>query len=309
MRRRELEMRDLRNFLAVAETLHFGRAASQLGIAQPVLSQQIKRMEAMIGHTLLERTPRGVTLTPVGAYFQRRAEVLRANLQDAIRTARRIGGGEDGSLIVGVCGSVMLTRFSEVVKRFRTSHSQVDLQLRELDAEQHIEQLLDGTVDISILRDGQPTEGLLMQTLYCEPLIAILPEGHPLAGKRKLQLAKLKEERFVIFSPAMARIVGVCFAAGFRPNIVQEALQWATVVSLVGSGMGVSIAPACVSRLSVAGTTYRPLQSEGRSTIDVVTRTELKNPAAKTLLGMVQEEFGKRTGAYRRALGPSQACV
>ena len=302
-------MRDLRNFLAVAETLHFGRAASQLGISQPVLSQQIKQMELMLGHALFERTPRGATLTPVGVYFQRRAEVLRANLQDAIRTARRIGRGADGSLVVGVCGSVMLTRFSEVVKRFRSSHSQVDLQLRELDAEQHIEQLLDGTVDISILRDGEPNEGLLMQTLYCEPFIAILPEGHPLAGKRKLQLAKLKEERYVIFSPGMARIVGVCRAAGFRPNIVQEALQWATVVSLVGSGMGVSIAPACVSRLSVAGTTYRPLQSEGRSTIDVVTRTDLKNPAAKTLLGMVQEEFGKRTGSYRCALGPTQACV
>jgi DNA-binding transcriptional LysR family regulator len=133
-----------------------------------------------------------------------------------------------------------------------------------------------------------------MQTLYCEPLIAILPERRRLAGKVKMQLAKSRKERFVVFSPGMTRILGVCFAAGFRPNIVQEALQWATVVSLVGSGMGVSIAPACVSRLSVAGTTYRPLQSKGRSTIDVVTRTELKNPAAKTLLGMVQEEFGKR---------------
>src|ERR1700677_4077281 len=93
MRRQELEMRDLRNFLAIAETLHFGRAASQLGIAQPVLSQQIKRMETMLGHPLFERTPRGVTLTPVGVYFQRRAEVLWANLQDTVQTARRIGRG------------------------------------------------------------------------------------------------------------------------------------------------------------------------------------------------------------------------
>jgi DNA-binding transcriptional LysR family regulator len=297
-------MRDLCNFLAVAETLHFGRAASQLGIAQPVLSQQIKQMETMLGHPLFERTARGVTLTPVGVYFQRRAEVLRANLQDAIQTARRIGQGEDGSLVVGVCGSVMFTRFSEVVKRFRGSHPQVDLQLRDLNASQQVEQLLDGTLDISVLRDGQPRDGLLIQTLYREPLIAILPERHPLAGKGKLRLDKLREERFVVFSPATARIVGLCFAAGFQPNIVQEAPQWATVVSLVGAGMGVSIAPTCVSRLSVAGTTYRRLQSEGRSTIDVVTRTQLKNPAAKTLLGMVQKEFGKR-----RTLDGDRSCM
>ena len=294
MRRQELEMRDLHNFLAIAETLHFGRAASQLGIAQPVLSQQIKRMETMLGHRLFERTPRGVTLTPVGVYFQRRAAVLRANLQDTVQTARRIGRGEDGSLVVGVCGSVMFTRFSEVVKQFRGSHPQVDLQLRDLNACQQVEQLLDGTLDISVLRDGKPRDGLLMQTLYREPLIAILPDRHPLAGKGKLRLDKLREERFVVFSPATARILGLCFAAGFQPNIVQEAPQWATVVSLVGAGMGVSIAPACVSRLSIPGTTYRPLQSEGRSTIDIVTRTDLKNPAAKTLLSMVQKEFGTR---------------
>jgi DNA-binding transcriptional LysR family regulator len=133
-----------------------------------------------------------------------------------------------------------------------------------------------------------------MQTLYREPLIAILPERHALAGKGNLRLDKLREERFVVFSPATVRILGLCFAAGFQPNIVQEAPQWATVVSLVGAGMGVSIAPACVSRLSIPGTTHRPLQSEGRSTIDVVTRKELKNPAAKALLGMVQGEFGER---------------
>jgi hypothetical protein len=160
----------------------------------------------MLGHPLFERTPRGVTLTPVGVYFQRRAEVLWANLQDTVQTAQRIGRGEDGSLVVGVCGSVMFTRFSEVVKRFRGSYPQVDLQLRDLNACQQVEQLLDGTLDISVLRDGKPRDGLVLQTLYREPLIAILPERHPLAGKKKLRLEKLREERFVVFSPATARI-------------------------------------------------------------------------------------------------------
>jgi len=158
----------------------------------------------MLGHPLFERTPRGVTLTPVGVYFQRRAEVLWANLQDTVQTAQRIGRGEDGSLVVGVCGSVMFTRFSEVVKRFRGSHPHVDLQLRDLNACQQVEQLLDGTLDISVLRDGKPRDGLVLQTLYREPLIAILPERHPLAGKGKLRLEKLREERFVVFSPATA---------------------------------------------------------------------------------------------------------
>jgi DNA-binding transcriptional LysR family regulator len=297
MRRRELEMRDLRNFLAIAETLHFGRAATKLGIAQPNLSQQIKKMESLLGHALFERTTRGVRLTPVGVLFQRRAGALRANLQDAIETARRVGQGEEGNLVVGFSGSVMFSRFSKVVERFRSSHPKVHLHLKELHANEQIAQLLDGSLDISVIRDGEATEGLEMRTLSRESFIAILPEHHPLARKGKLQPALLKQEPFVLFSPTMARLafdrtIGLCLAAGFRPNIVQEAPQWATVVSLVGSGMGVSIAPACVARLKMVGVMYRPIHSLSYSTIDIGARSDMNNPAARLLLALAQKEFG-----------------
>ncbi|RZU39120.1 LysR substrate-binding domain-containing protein [Edaphobacter modestus] len=297
MRRRELELRDIRNFLALAETLHFGRAADRLGIAQPNLSQQIKQLEGTLGHALFERHARGVTITPVGEFFQRRAELLRDNLKDTIETAQRIGRGEEGNLIVGFSGSVMFSKASTVIERYRSGYPNVDLQLRELHANEQITQLLDGTLDISILRDGEPTEGLTIRTLMREPFVAILPQDHPLSVKKTLRPEMLKEERIVLFSPGIARlqferILGLCLAHGFRPNIVQEAPQWATVVSLVSVGMGISIAPACTSHLNVPGVVYRPIQSDSWTSIDVGTRVELKNPAAKTFLALAQKIFG-----------------
>lgn len=299
MRRREIEHRDIRNFLAVAGTLHFGRAARQLNIAQPVLSQQIKRMESLLGHTLFERTSRGVSLTTVGVFFQRRTQVLYSNLQDAIQTARNIGLGQEGNLIIGFSGSVMLSRFSYVIEQFRNSRPQVELHLRELHANEQIAQLRNGTLDVSVIRDGEPTEGLVIRTLSREPFVAILPAHHPLAGKKRLLPAQLKDERFILFAPTMARLayertIGLCLAAGFRPNIVQEAPQWTTVVSLVRSGLGVSIAPASVSNLSMRGVIYRPIQSKSHSTIDIGFRSDFRNAAVKLLLLMTQKEFGVR---------------
>src|ERR1700761_2622029 len=127
--RSSLDLQQIRYFLAVAETLHFGRAANKLGIAQPNLSLQIKRTEKILGFPLFERTTRGVTLTPVGIYLAKRAEVLHGSFEDAIRTAQQIGRGEEGTLSIGFSGSAMYSPLPLALERFRRKHPRIVVQL------------------------------------------------------------------------------------------------------------------------------------------------------------------------------------
>ncbi len=294
-----VDFRQMRYFLAVAETLHFGRAASKLGIAQPNLSLQIKRTEEALGYPLFERTTRGVTLTSVGAYLAKRAEVLQANFEDAIRTAQQIGRGEEGTLSIGFSGSAMYSRLPLALERFRRQHPRIVVQLREMYAHEQMPLLLDGTLDVGFIRDGSPTPGLRMTPLMREPFNAVFPQSHAMAkNKEPIWPRVLRDEQFVLFSPRIARLafhrtVGVCQADGFTPEISLEAPQWVTIVSLVAAGMGISLAPACVTKLNIPGVVFRPLRSKCWSSIDVWTKTNLANPAAKSLLAIAREEFSK----------------
>jgi DNA-binding transcriptional LysR family regulator len=291
-----LDLRQFRYFLAVAETLHFGRAAAKLGVAQPNLSQQIKKIETALGHVLFERTTRGVTLTPVGTFLAKRVELLQANLQDAIQTAERIGRGEEGSLSIGFSGSAMYSRTPRAIERFRRCFPKVAVQLRELYAYEQMPLLLDGTLDVGFIRDGPATTGLHMTPLLREHFVAVLPRRHSLAHRTSICPKELKNDRFVLFSPKIAklsydRIMDLCESDGFTPEIVQEAPQWLTVCTLVAAGMGVSLAPACIARVNISDVVYRPLRSKAWSSIDAWTKTEAANPAINALLTIGKEEF------------------
>ncbi|HLG94869.1 MAG TPA: LysR substrate-binding domain-containing protein [Bryobacteraceae bacterium] len=265
----EIELRHLRYFLAVAETLHFSRAAQRLGLAQPPLSQQIKQLEQLIGHRLFDRTTRGVKLTLAGQLLADRARSTIEKVHDDLAQVRRLGRGEEGTLTVGFAGSVMFTELRAAIEAYRRRYPKVELRLREMYTSALITGLLEGTLDLAFLRDGGPTEGVQVTTLFEEPFVAVLPEKHPLGGKRRLRVSDLRHEPFVFFARRMGplafdRTMACCEAHGFRPHIVQEAPQWPTLVRLVAAGLGVSLAPACVS----------PLQSRVRCTVTLTRVTE-----------------------------------
>src|SRR5579864_4927342 len=291
-----LDLRRFRYFLAVVETLHFGRAAAKLGVAQPNLSQQVKKIETALGHALFERTTRGVTLTAVGTFLAKRAELLQTNFQDAIETAQRIGRGEEGSLRIGFSGSAMFSRTPRAIERFRRLRPKVKVQLRQLYAHEQMPLLLDGTLDIGFIRDGPAALGLQMTPLLREHFVAVLPKDHAMAHRSSVSPKNFRTEHLVLFSPKIAkltyqRIIDLCEADGFMPNIVQEAPQWVTVSTLVAAGMGVSVAPACIARLSIPDVVYRPLRSKGWSSIEAWTKTGATNPVINVLLTIVKEEF------------------
>ncbi|MGC2661259.1 MAG: LysR family transcriptional regulator [Bryobacteraceae bacterium] len=294
----EIELRHLRYFLAVAETLHFGRAAQQLGMAQPPLSQQIRSLERILGYALLDRTTRGVRLTRVGQYFVERARATIAKMQDDIEMARRLGGGREGVLTVGFSGSIMLTALPTAIERYRRQFPAVELRLRELVTAEQIPSLLDGALDVALLRDGEAQDGLKMESILRERFIAILPARHKLAKRASIRAGELREEPFVLFARRMGplafdRTMACCQSEGFVPNVVQDAPQWQTTVRLVAAGLGVSLAPACVATVVVPGVVYKKVNSRQWTSVDIGMRSGLDNPAAEAFAGIVRRHFVK----------------
>jgi len=292
-----VDLRQIKYFLAVAETLHFSRAATKLGMAQPNLSLQIRKFEDALGCSLFERTTRGVVLTSAGAYLARRAEMLQSQFEEVIHVTQQIGRGEEGALAIGFSGSAMYGRLPLALERFRRQHPRVAVQLREMYAPDQMPLLLDGTLDVGFIRDGPPTSGIKMIALTREPFYALLPQSHPLATEKgPLRPGALRNERFVLFAPRIARLafertMQVCQDDGFTPEISLEAPQWVTIVSLVAAGMGVSVAPSSVNKLNIPGVVFRPLRSKRWSSVDVWTKLDPPNPAARVLLKIAQEEF------------------
>jgi DNA-binding transcriptional LysR family regulator len=292
----QIELRHLRYFLAVAETLHFSRAAKRLGIAQPPLSQQIKRLEELLGHALFERTTRGVKLTLAGQLLAKRARGTLEKVEEDLSQVRRLGRGEEGTLTVGFSGSVMFTELPAAIQSYRHRYPKVELRLRELVTTAQIAALLNGTLDLAFLRDGDTTEGIRITTLLKERYVAVLPEAHPLAQRRSLNVKALKGEPFIMFARRMGplaydRTIACCEKSGFRPNIVQDAPQWLTLVRLVAAGLGVSLAPACVARVAMPGAVYREVNAVCRTSIDLGLKAGADSVLARNFIEIATEHL------------------
>jgi DNA-binding transcriptional LysR family regulator len=292
----EIELRHLRYFLAVAETLHFSKAARRLGMAQPPLSQQIKRLEQLLGHALFERTTRGAKLTPAGQLLARRARSTMEKVDEDLAQVRRLGRGEEGTLTVGFSGSVMFTELPAAIQSFRRRYPKVELRLRELVTSAQIAALLNGQIDLAFLRDGDPTEGIRIATLLNEKYVAVLPEAHPLALRKTLNVKALEGEPFVMFARRMGplaydRTIACCERGGFRPNIVQDAPQWLTLVRLVAAGLGVTLAPACVARVAMPGAVYRKVKTSCRTSIDLGVKTGAESVLARNFIEIANQHL------------------
>ncbi|HEX5010161.1 MAG TPA: LysR substrate-binding domain-containing protein [Planctomycetota bacterium] len=264
MRRTQLvELRHLHYFLAVAEELHFGRAAARLGIAQPPLSQQIRRLEAALDVTLFDRTGRRTTLTAAGRALAARAPAVleaAASLRDDVREAAR---GRAGVLRIGAGASASLGVVPEMIARFRASYPDVVVRLDDRASAPHDERLRQRLIDLALLRS--PVPGMRATVVREERLLAVVPHAHPLGRRRSIRVAELRNEPFVLFprevAPDFHDDVQAAFVrAGFTPRIVAQATEWATVASMVAAGMGVTVAPTSAATMPRAGASYVQLR-------------------------------------------------
>jgi DNA-binding transcriptional LysR family regulator len=291
-----VELRHLRYFLAVAETLHFGRAAKKLGMAQPPLSQQIKKLEALVGAPLFERTTRGVTLTAAGTMLRERATATMARVADDLEQTRRVARGEEGRLTVGFSGSVMFTELPAAIQQYRRAYPRVEVQLREMWTSEQLTALADGSIDVGFLRDGERRPELAITPLLREPFHVVLPADHKLRRRRTVDPASFEGEPFVLFSRRMGnlaydRTMRCCLDAGFQPTIVQEAPQFPTLIRLVAAGLGISLVPTCVATVAFPGAIYRPIRSKRWTSVDIGMRVGRLSATAQAFVETVRGHF------------------
>lgn len=289
-----MELRHLRYFVAVAEELHFGRAAEKLHIAQPPLSQQIRRLEEELGVRLFERTRRRVQLTHAGHAFLEQARHTLAQAAQAIRVARKADQGEVGQLAVGFVDSAVYHALPPVLREFRERFPQVELVLRELGAADQFQLLHDGRLHAGFVRSSIDDPALTQKTLFDEPLIAALPRTHELARRESVCLRDLSADPFVIFPRALGagfydQIVSLCRKAGFSPRVVQEANEMQTIVSLVAAGIGVAVVPASIRNLRMEGVVYLNIRKPlARTAMTVAWRRDDSSPVLKAFQQVIR---------------------
>ncbi|MFI7039347.1 LysR family transcriptional regulator [Microbispora rosea] len=310
MERPELPLAQLHAFVVLAEELHFGHAAALLGIAQPPLSQQIRRLEDKVGHALFTREPGRVALTPAGRELLPAARRALTDLADGLAAARAVGSGRAGRLRIGFAASLALTVLPGLLRAFRERLPDVRLDIREMTTAPQIAALRDKTIDVGLLREppagdtagdtGSDTADgaeLCFRTVLTEPFVAVLPSAHPLAALRTVRLARLADEPFVLLPRTAGprlhdQIIGLCEAAGFTPRIAQRAVEWQTVCALVETGLGVSLAPASIRRIRLKGVAFRTVEPNARTRVAVGWRKDDRSPLVAQLLATVSGDPG-----------------
>jgi DNA-binding transcriptional LysR family regulator len=300
-----MELRHLRYFIAVAEELHFTRAAARLHIGQPPLSHAIQVLEADIGARLLERNKRSVRLTAAGALFLADARRILALAEQAGETARRAGRGEAGELRIGFTYSTPLTPlFAEVINRYRQEFPLVTLTLHEMATLRQLEAIGQRTLDLGFIRPPEVTvaAGIKLTTLREEPLMVVLPTWHRLAAKKALAISELTEAPFVMYPPGggtgiYPQIFRLCRAAGFVPRVGQTAGEASTIIGLVAAGSGITLLPSSFDRIRMDGVCYRPILDRAATTMLLLAqRAGEQSPLIDAFVALVTDTARPKTG-------------
>lgn len=271
-----MNLRQLRYFVAVAEELHFGRAAIRLHISQPPLSQQIHNLEEVLGVTLFTREKKRVELTFAGRVFLDSARKLLEQSRLAIHSARRAARGEVGTLAIGYVSSIPFTGLiGRAVREFRAQRPDVQLHIKEMRAIDQIKAIVERGIDIGFVREPLLQAHPLVESrcVYREAFVVALPADHPLTSAQAVRLADLHEDSFVLYprdsgTVLYDQVIRICHGAGFFPSVIQETPQFAAVLDLVSAGLGISIVPASTANASLPNVRFRPI-------IDTVEKTDV----------------------------------
>lgn len=282
-----IELRHLRYFVAVAEDLHFAKAAKRLSISQPPLSQQILALEREIGARLFERSNRRVELTDAGRVFLKEATEILGKVDNAAVVAERIHRGQLGEIRVGFVSSApCVDEFQQLVFEFRKQHPDVHLMLQEMTTYQQIDAILNGALDLGFVRPLQPKPASIQSTeISRERLMVVMRTDHPLASVgEELSVADLANEAFVLFARTIGsglyqKVADLCRDAGFVPAVVQEANTTPTMMCLVAASMGISVLPASLQGLSLKSLKFIPLREPKAQTATwLVKRMDDRSP-------------------------------
>jgi DNA-binding transcriptional LysR family regulator len=295
-----VELRHLRYFVAVAELLHFGRAAERLGISQPSLSQQIRQLEDELQTTLLERSKRRVRLSDSGRLLLEEARDILARADHAAVNARRASRGEIGRLRIGLAYWMDTSAVLATIRRLDKQRPGIAVQLRVMSVPQQVAALRDERLDVGFVRPPIGGPALRCELLYGEPLFAALPRKHRLAGKERVALADLADEPHIMFPrDAVPQFydftLEACRNAGFVPHVRHEVDLPHLALGLVAAGCGISLVPASARRLRRPGVVFRPLRPSPRGLETAVAwRSDNSSAIVEEYLGIVRATMGAR---------------
>ncbi|MFT4067594.1 LysR substrate-binding domain-containing protein [Paraburkholderia sp.] len=265
-----MELRHLRYFVAVAEEEHMTRAAAQLGIQQPPLSQQIRDLERELGVELFDRTPRSIKLNATGSVFLDDARALLALADEAKIRARQTARGELGHIVVGYTSSASLHEYvPQIIRAFRARYPLIRLDVRENTTRDLLDAVADKKIDVAFVRSSTLHRPELLNILLCEePMVVAMPVDHPLAsGSTPLSLGTLANESFVLYlrgdGPGIQDVlIPACRKAGFTPHIVESVSRLLSAVTMVAAGRGISIVPEVLQSVHQSSVAYRALDAQ-----------------------------------------------
>jgi DNA-binding transcriptional LysR family regulator len=293
-----VDLRELESFVAVAEELHFGKAARRAHLSQPALSQQIQRLEKEFGFALFTRNRRRVALTPAGGLMIERARQLLDDADEMIAAASRVASGRAGSLRIGYVGAAPYGALPGIIRRLHEKAPDVEVSLVEHKTVQQLELLEQGRLDAGFIHvPAEPLAGLHIIELGREKLFVALVAGHRLAAPRRVRLAALADEPFVMFPRALEpdtheRIIRACAKHGFVPRVTQEASTLQAVIGLVAAGLGAAFVSASVAQgMHRDAVVFRPLSPPVLElTNGIAWRDDHDNPAIGSLQSVVDTD-------------------
>ncbi|GAA4913272.1 LysR family transcriptional regulator [Nesterenkonia rhizosphaerae] len=290
-----LTLDQVRSFVAVAEELHFGRAAERLNMTQPPLSRQIQKLERTVGVQLLERDNRKVSLTTAGRAFLEDARKLLVSAEQAPLMARRIARGQAGVLRIGFTAASGFSVLGQLLSLLAEELPDVEIDLREEVTRGQIAALQSGELDMGLARPPIQRDLFDSHLLRSESLLLAVPHGHPLTQRQDpIPPSELKDVPLIMYSPTKARYfydLLVRLIPIHHTNIVHQVSQILTMISLVAAGRGLAVVPESAASLGISGVSYLPLEKPAQDVVELhaIWRREHRNPALTQLLSVLEE--------------------
>jgi DNA-binding transcriptional LysR family regulator len=291
-----MQLIQLRYFIAVAEELSFRRAATRLHVSQPPLSFHIKSLEEEIGARLLERTTRHVALTPAGSVLYERSKRVLSLLEDATDEVRDVATGVAGRLRVGFTISTSFhSIFYNSVHAYRRKYPDVKITFTQMNSGQQIDAMTQEQIDVGFIRlsPGKKLPGITHAPVDRAQLVLAIHSSHPLAALERIRLNRVKDEPFISYPSGVGigiyeQVRELFERSGFKPNVVQEALEPSVIIGLVAAGLGVAIVPPSLAQIQIPGVLFKPIRDPNAvTTLHLIQRTGDLSPCVKAFSEIV----------------------
>jgi len=288
-----MELRNLRYFATVAETQHFGKAAEQLHLAQPALSQSIRQLEAELGTPLLFRTTRQVSLTPAGEFFVEEVRAILTAIEDGVRGVQRIAEGRSGVVRIAFTGTAAFSHLPRIARVIKRELPDVGLDIdADLLTPVQAERLVAGRLDLGVLRPPVNNEDLRLRSISVEPLVLAVAEEHRLAVEPVIAMRDLRSEEFIQYAETHSAVNGAvqrsCQDAGFTPRVQHQAPGTSVLLALVAAGLGVALVPASVRSGPISGVVFRDVPDAATSELALAWHPDRETPLVRRVMDALE---------------------